>query len=178
MKTNKLICIVGPSGCGKDTLANELQKIAGLVPVRSYTDRPKRNPSENTHTFLTKAQYDTLENIVAQTTFNGHRYCTTETLLLKSDTYVVDYAGLLNLINDKYFGDKLFIVYLYGSEELCYRRMLQRGDSKDSALQRINHDSIAGFQEVPPLADLILSAKSSPENNAIKILNALLTGEK
>ena len=44
-KPNKLLVIVGESGCGKTSIAEKLQQY-GLKLIQSYTTRPKRKPLE------------------------------------------------------------------------------------------------------------------------------------
>ena len=43
LKDKKLICIIGRTGSGKDTVAKWLQKEKKLKPVVSYTTRPIRS---------------------------------------------------------------------------------------------------------------------------------------
>ena len=56
-KPNKLLVIVGESGCGKTSIAERLQQY-GLKLIQSYTTRPKRKPLETGHTFVTKEDFD------------------------------------------------------------------------------------------------------------------------
>ena len=56
----KIICLIGASGSGKDTVAKELEKY-GLHDIPSYTTRPPRQKDEWGHTFI--ASYDSIPNV-------------------------------------------------------------------------------------------------------------------
>lgn len=158
-----LICIVGRSGCGKTTIANELEKNFNLVQVQSYTTRPPRTEDETGHTFISDAQYDALEGIVASTTFNGYRYATTKKQIEESDIYVVDRKGLADVINAR-LSRKIIAVYIDASASQRYDRMIIRGDELDAVLDRIEHDACA-FKGTTELCDFVLPNEAEEDLN-------------
>jgi guanylate kinase len=111
MKFKPLIfCLVGDSGSGKTMIAEALEKYAGIPLIQSYTDRPRRTPTENGHTFLEKADFDLLkrEDMVAYTQWGEYRYCCLHADIPDVSTYVIDESGLKMLKADH--ADKYHIV--------------------------------------------------------------------
>lgn len=57
----KFLCIIGPSGVGKSTIARSLQEQNYIEIIPSITDRPKRKGEiEIEHQFVSKQQFDEL----------------------------------------------------------------------------------------------------------------------
>ena len=135
---NILVLLVGRSGSGKTTLEKMLVEI-GFKSVKSYTTRPKRTEDEDNHTFVSKEEFDALENKIAYTNFNGYEYCATKEQLDNATVYVIDPAGVEYLKQSGY-DRELFIVYLETWGSTCMAHMLDRGDDYDKAKQRIAND--------------------------------------
>ena len=59
MKNNEhvLLCVIGRTACGKDSLVNKLCERTGLKAITSYTTRPRRENEGDTHIFTTKETY-------------------------------------------------------------------------------------------------------------------------
>lgn len=99
-KEHVLLCLIGRSASGKDTLANKLCEKAGLKQIISYTTRERRENEGDTHIFITNEQYNTLEQsgqIAAFTQIGQYRYCCTIDQLYSNDVYVIDYDGINHL---------------------------------------------------------------------------------
>lgn len=163
-----LYCIVGASGTGKSTIVNELIKL-GYKSPDSYTTRPKRHEKETGHTFITDEEYDKLENIVAHTVFNNHRYCVTKDMLDGCDLYIVDVAGVKTL-KENY--DNFKVIGLYLDEEECRNRMSARGDSDDNIESRLENDRkmFAGMDEI---CDYKINVNNTLESVVNEILNII-----
>jgi hypothetical protein len=85
---------VGRSASGKDTLAAALAD-EGLKPVKSRTTRPKRGDDDNSHVFLTDADWESQkDNAIASTEIASNQYWVLEDDLEGCDTYIVDPKGL------------------------------------------------------------------------------------
>ena len=133
-----LVCLLGESGSGKDTLAR-LAFDEGEI-LKSYTTRERRYPDEDTHTFITKEEYDALPDKVATTFFDGNYYCATKEQVENSCVYILDPDGYKEL-QEKYKGDtKLMPFYIRVSPFRRFVRMVKRGDSPVAALRRLIHD--------------------------------------
>ena len=137
MNNKPLFLFVGKSASGKTTIANMLEA-DGYTQVSSYTTRPPRYEGEIGHTFVSDEEYDKLENIMASTLYNGHRYCTTLEQLQKVDLYVVDIEGVRTLM-DSYerLNRPISIVLFETSTYARIQRMLERGDSDTQIIGRL-----------------------------------------
>ena len=138
--TRPLFLIVAPSGTGKTTLADMLEGWRGLRQVQSYTTRPPRRMYEQGHTFISDEEFDKLEDIVAYTNYNGHRYCATASQLDRCSVYVVDIPGVESLLREYKTDRKIIIFYLSASVHTKITRMKMRGDSDSKILNRIHND--------------------------------------
>lgn len=94
-----IICLLGESGSGKTTLAEHIEREFGIVMIQSHTDRAKRTPVENGHTFHTKEEFDKLDirDMLAYVNFGDKQYCCLKSDLKRKNTYVIDESGLLQL---------------------------------------------------------------------------------
>ena len=102
MKNNEhvLLCILGRTASGKDTLANKLCERTGLKLITSYTTRQRRDNECNTHIFTTRETYEQMQakgNVAAYTEIAGNLYWTTIDQLYANDVYIIDYDGLKTL---------------------------------------------------------------------------------
>lgn len=100
----KIICIVGPSGCGKTTLVKFIKAEMGIPFLVSYTTREMRKGEADgiDHYFTSQSMMPPMSQMLAYTSFGGHYYWTElkDVEKEKMVTYVIDEAGLLNLIEN------------------------------------------------------------------------------
>ena len=141
-----IFLIVGASGSGKDTLVSNWCKDFDLTKIKSYTTRPKRENDvtdcEN-HTFVTKEEFDKLNDIIAYTSYNGYEYCATSEQVDNNNFYIVDPKGILDFKNN-YNGNKIpIVVYIDVPEEERINRMKIRGDANDLINNRIKYDRVS-----------------------------------
>lgn len=135
-----LFLLVGPSGSGKTTVAEELAKSYGYPTVQSFTTRPRRYENETGHVFISESEFDELENIVAYTTYNGFRYCTTKDQLDLVSTYVVDLPGVETLLKN-YKTDRPIVAFYFDSTVTTrINRMIDRHDSDTAIVGRLHND--------------------------------------
>lgn len=154
MNRKPLILLIGKSGSGKSTIAKHLADTYGLRILESYTTRPRREPNEDGHTFVTKDEYDALQNKVAETYFDKHYYCATKEQVDTADIYIVDPNGYFRL-QDNYKSDRIIIpIYLKVHDIECFNRMIARGDTEEQASIRVKHDRVR-FDEMLPYIECI-----------------------
>lgn len=148
--TKPIILLVGKSGSGKTAVATYLENQYGLKQLSSYTTRAKRTKNEIGHIFITKSEYDTLEDKVATTYFDGNYYCATAQQVADNDIYVIDPDGVLEFVK-KYKGSKPYVVvYLDIPWWVRFFRMtIKRKDGIWNAIKRIDNDYIkfGGFND-------------------------------
>ena len=151
----KLICVLGETGSGKDTIVNNAinQSLFDIKKVCSYTDRPVRDGEINgvEHYFISTEEFDKLketrkDDILAYTRiknpnqidYAGYQYMALADELEKAHIYIIDYNGL-KFLKEKY-KDKIDIVtvYIYASFFTRLRRAkAKRSDFKTEFKKRV-----------------------------------------
>ena len=135
-----LFLFVGKSASGKTSVADMLTA-SGYSQVYSYTTRAKRHEDEIGHIFISDEEYDNLDNIVASTVYNNHRYCTTLEQIKNADIYVVDVPGVKTLLdNYKLLNRKIYVIFFASSVYSRIQRMLNRDDSDTAIVGRLLTD--------------------------------------
>lgn len=155
-----LYLIVGPSGSGKTTLANNLKTWYHLNPVVSYTTRPMRENEKNgvDHWFVSDEEFDNLGEMVAFTEFNGYRYGVTRDIIDKSDTYVIDPAGVDYLKAHDIGPRKVVVIGILTNLLTCINHMRGRGDNDNMIHSRIRNDEKA-FEDFSAYCDFMVDGK-------------------
>lgn len=155
MKNNNFILLVGKSGSGKTTVANELYRRYGLSQVDSYTTRQPRVKNEVGHIFIDDEQFDIImDDFVAYTEFDGNRYGATSCQVEDNQIYVIDIDGV-NYFTESYCGNKKsIVVYLDVPENICFDRICKR-NSVHEANKRLENDRIA-FKDAKQMSDYIV----------------------
>lgn len=135
-----LYILVGKSASGKTSLANILEKEHGLMQLQSYTTRPKRYENEVGHTFISDAEFDKLEHIVAYTEYNGYRYGATKEQVDSIDVYVLDVPGVETLLKEYDTNRTMIIFYFDATVYTRIKRMIERGDHDNAIISRLLED--------------------------------------
>ena len=158
MKSNEhvLLCVLGRTASGKDSLVNKLCERANLNAITSYTTRPRRKNEGNTHIFATKETYEQMKaegNVAAYTEIADSLYWTTIDQLYSNDVYIIDYAGLKTLKALNLPDLRLVSVYINVPDELRKERALNhRQDDKVKFMKR-DIDERTQFREMLKNAD-------------------------
>ena len=129
-----LLCVMGRSASGKDTLVQKLCERTGLKQVISYTTRERRVNEGDTHIFISDEEYQELEasgQIAAFTQIGQHKYCCTINQLYDDDIYVIDPVGVQHLRDLNLPNLRLVTVFINVPDDIREERALnQRGDDK------------------------------------------------
>ncbi len=130
-----LLCVLGRTASGKDTLVDKLCERMGLSQIISYTTRERRDNEGDTHIFVTREDYDKMKSdgkIAAYTEIAGNLYWTTIDQLYEHDVYIIDPSGVdvlkkLNLSNLR-----LVTIYINTPDEIREDRAFHlRKDDKE-----------------------------------------------
>lgn len=118
----KLITITGPSGAGKDTVAQMLSDLGGYKVICSYTTRPKREGEIDgvEHHFVDKCDVPH-DKMLAYTQYGGYEYWTTIDQVGDKAVYVIDEDGL-RALHEKFPDIELFKICVTAWEETRLRR--------------------------------------------------------
>ena len=137
-----LLCLIGRTSSGKDTLARMLCERVGLKQIISYTTRPRRINEGDTHIFISDTEYQKLEQvgqIAAFTQIGEYRYCCTINQLYENDIYIIDPIGVQHLRKLNLPNLRLVTIYINVPDDIRRERALkQRGDDRLVFMKRDN----------------------------------------
>ena len=139
-KEHVLICILGRTSCGKDTLVNMLCERTGLTAITSYTTRPRRTNEGDTHIFSNKEEYELMQeegNVAAYTEIAGNYYWTTIEQLYQHSVYIIDPRGVETLRELDLPNLRIVTVYINTPDDVRKERALnKRGDDRIVFMKR------------------------------------------
>jgi guanylate kinase len=168
-----LLCILGRSASGKDTLVNRLCERTGLKQIISYTTRERRENEGDTHIFITNEQYNDLEqsgHIAAFTQIGRYKYCCTINQLYENDIYVIDWEGVNSLRKLNLPNLRLVTVFINVPDDVREERALKnRGDDRVKWRER-NIAERDQFRNMLRNADFDYSVSNISFANAYSIL--------
>lgn len=169
---DKMILIAGRSGSGKDLYARELEKL-GLKGVKSYTTRPKRYETEDTHIFIDEEQSSYVHDKVATTVINGYEYFATRRQVDESDYYIIDPHGITELTAN--CPDvEFFIVYIYAERGTRLERAVSRGNAEKETAVFKNRDKSEQLQfslfesDIYKMDNVIIHDNNTDDRNKLK----------
>lgn len=133
-KEHVLLCVLGRTGSGKDSVTNKLCDRTGLKAITSYTTRPRRENEGETHIFTTEEVYEQMQAegvVAAYTNIAGYYYWTTIDQLYDNDIYIIDYRGVQTLRELNIPGIRFVTVFINVPDKVREERALnQRKDDK------------------------------------------------
>ena len=175
-----LLCVLGRTASGKDSLVNKLCERTGLKSVISYTTRPRRNNEGNTHIFTTKEEYEQMQaegRVAAYTEIAGNYYWTTIDQLYANDIYIIDYYGVKTLRELNLPDIRLVTVYINTPDDIREKRALQsRGDDKTKFKVR-DYSEKQQFKDMLKNADFDYAVSNIDFAKAYSVLKWISTTE-
>ncbi|HOC80750.1 MAG TPA: AAA family ATPase [Bacilli bacterium] len=140
-----MIILVGASASGKTEIARILARKYGIVKAITHTTRPMRDGERDgvDYFFVSKSDFQDLlaaDFFVEMTLYNDNYYGCSKPQVSDSKAVIVDPNGLKAF--QKLKNPRVISFLIIADEEIRFKRMLTRGDSKENALKRINNDRI------------------------------------
>ena len=133
-KEHTLLCVLGRTASGKDSLVNKLCERTGLKQIISYTTRPRRENEGDTHIFVNEADFEQMHNngvIAAFTQIGEYKYWTTIDQLEDANVYIIDYEGLKTLRKLSLPNIRLISIYINVPDDVReYRALKKRKDDR------------------------------------------------
>ena len=168
-----MIVLSGASASGKTEAAKMLMSKYGITKAITTTTRSMRHNEKNgrDYFFVTKQRFEEMikeDLFVEHTLYNGNYYGSTKDQIADNRSVVIDLEGLKSYskLNDK----RIVTFYLSTSEEVRYKRMLERGDNKIDAEKRLENDRFLHSPEkIPPVNFKIDSENKTIEQVADEI---------
>lgn len=175
-----LLCVMGRSASGKDTLVQKLCERTGLKQIISYTTRERRVNEGETHIFISDDEYQKLEEsgqIAAFTQIGQYKYCCTISQLYENDVYVIDPVGVENLRKLNLPNLRLVTVFINVPDSVREERALnKRGDDKMKWRVR-NRNEAEQFRQMLRDADFDYAVSNLNFPRAYSILRWIATVE-
>jgi len=102
--------------------AEIIEKDYDIHMIPSWTDRLPRYEGENSHTFISKEEFDGIDrdDMIAYTEFGDNRYCCLKSDVRPINTYVIDERGIEYLV--KNFMDDYQIISLRVKRDINKRK--------------------------------------------------------
>lgn len=140
----KIILIAGPSGAGKTTISNYLQKEYDIPRVITHTTRPKRQDEidNKSYYFETDASFAKL-HFFEHIRYGSYQYGSSREGLEKAwqghdlVSLIVDIQGVKSYVKE--LGAQVYFLYVTtSSRDELKERLLKRGDSLASVQKRLS----------------------------------------
>ncbi|KRL63364.1 guanylate kinase [Lactobacillus psittaci] len=140
----KLIIIAGPSGAGKTTISDYLNKKHGIQRVITHTTRaPRLGEGADAYYFESEASFKKL-HLFESVKYGSYHYGSSREGLEKAwekssiASLIVDTSGVKSYL-DKLPVNQVYFIYVNVSDfTLLKKRLIERGDNQEEILKRIN----------------------------------------
>ena len=175
-----LLCVLGRTASGKDSLINMLCERTSLKQLMSYSTRPRRDGEGDTHMFVSTDDYRTMfENgeVAVDTNIDGNLYWSTIKQLYEADVYIVDYIGLKKLQQLNLPNIRLVSVFINVPDDVREDRALNKRRDDKNRFRSRNLDERAQFREMLKDANFDYAVSNIDFSKAYSILKWIAMAE-
>lgn len=179
-KEHTLLCIMGETACGKDSLVEKLCERMGTKQLISYTTRNRRVGEGDTHRFVTEEDFNQMRaegQIAAYTEIAGNHYWSTIDQLYASDFYIVDYNGVKTLKNLNLPGLRIVTVYVNTLEEIRRDRAINQRKDRIEDFRIRSFSEQAQFREMKKNVDFDYAVSNIDFAKAYSVIRWIATIE-
>lgn len=179
-KEHVLLCVMGKTACGKDSLVNKLCERNGLKAITSYTTRPRRENEGDTHVFTTEEVYEQMQSegkVAAYTQISGYHYWTTINQLYENDLYIIDYKGIKTLRELNLPNIRFVTIFVNTPDEIREERALNKRKDDKFVFRKRSLDETAQFREMLKSADFDYAVSNVEFAKAYSVLKWIATTE-
>ena len=179
-KEHVLLCLMGKTASGKDTLANKICERTGLHQIISYTTRERRVNEGDTHIFISDEEYQSLEaegQIAAFTQIGQYKYCCTVNQLYENDIYVIDPIGVQHLRELNLPNLRLVTVFINVPDDIREHRALNLRKDDKTKFRTRSFAEREQFREMLKSADFDYSVSNIEWPKAYSVLRWIATVE-
>lgn len=176
-----MVILIGESGSGKTTILNKLADL-GFEKAINHTTRPPRENEQNItneYKFITKEEFNNMWDrgeLLQRAEFNGEYYGISTSSLKKNVVCISIVDSVYDIkcrAKELNMEDvEIITIYVYVSENERIKRMIERGDSKESINTRIKIDR-EKFARAKEVADYIVENVDIEETvqKIVKLVN-------
>lgn len=160
-----LVVLIGKSSSGKDMVSRELVNKYNYRKIIRYTTRPLRKGEKNGDTYHYISKEDFLLKVNNNFFIEWKGYDTVDGIWYYGtaweDIEDISSRTVIILPPDRYeevvknTSNKFISIYIYANNETLKKRLNKRGDNKDEAKRRIEHDN-EDFRGVEQIVDRIV----------------------
>ena len=158
-----MIVLSGASASGKTEAAKMLMVKYGIMKAITTTTRSMRLNEENgrDYFFVSLEEFQKMideDRFVEHTLYNGNYYGSTKDQIADNRSVVIDLEGLKSY--SALHNDRIVTFYLKTSEDVRFKRMLERGDKEEDAHRRIATDRILFAEDQIPKVDFRIDSEN------------------
>lgn len=189
-RTNEkpIVVIGGVSGVGKGTVISEIRRMnSSIEQARSDTTRAPRYDANDYYRFISLNQFfANLENnlYVEYNLFSGNYYALNrdEIRRIQGLNLIVlidcNSTGLIELLNDEEFSDKVVSFYLTAAPELVYERLVNRKSETPESIVKRLREGIDDIQNAMiGIYDYVLVNADGQQKSVAEKILAILDGD-
>lgn len=155
-KEHTLLCVMGRTASGKDSLVNKLCERTGLKVITSYTTRPRRENEGDAHIFVNEDDYDQMYQagiVAAFTQIGEYKYWTTIDQLEDADIYIIDYEGVKTLRALNLSNIRIVTVFINTPDDVREERAVKDRKDNKVVFRKRNLNEAPQFREMLRNAD-------------------------